>query len=612
MGLGVTLSNALSGMRTTQDGLTVLSRNVANAGNANYHKQSLVTKDMNGGGGTYSAYVNIVRAFTASLQRNHVSELGDTGFADVRNTFLQRLETAFGKPGDPNSLDTALQNFTSSLEKLTVSPEDYSTRALTLDAAQTLAQRFNSLSGTIQDLRRETETQIGAEVNTLNQSLLTLQSINNRLSDKTLDQSSRLSVLDERDRLVTKISEIVDTQVTYRADDTVALMTRSGLGLLDQGATTFSFEPAGSLSANSLYDINDANNGVGVLTAYTPSGLKLDVVDQKLVQSGRLAGLINMRDVTLPQAQAQLDTIAAGITQALNTNVNTVSRDDTINGVDLDLSNMESGDALAFSFNQSGQKHEYRVVNVQDNSKLPMNYVNADGERVIGVNITSGGAAAVAAALQSAIGPGLTFSANSATSLRIADDNGVNTLVTFGETRKVASGPQDGTSAINLFTDAQSTFTNSFDGTPQIRGYASRIAVGVDFMNDNRLLVQTTPTGSLGDATRASYLLNRMDNANFTSDNRLMPELGNYSLSGSVAGLVTQVINYQGDQIQGAKNALDTQMVALDAVEQRMSEEYGVDVDEEMARLMELQNSYAASARVVSVAQELINSLLQI
>ncbi len=612
MGLGVTLSNALSGMRTTQDGLTVLSRNVANAGNANYHKQSLVTKDMNGGGGTYSAYVTIVRSFTAALERSHVSELGGMGYADVRNTFLQRLETAFGKPGDANSLDTALQDFTTSLEKLTVSPEDYSTRALALDAAQTLAQRLNSLSGTIQDLRREAETQIGAEVNTLNQSLEALQAINKRLSDKTLDQSSRLSVLDERDRLVTKISEIVDTQVSYRADDTVALMTRSGLGLLDQGATTFSFEPAGNLSANTLYSINDAENGVGVLTAYTPSGLKLDVVDQKLVQSGRLAGLINMRDVTLPQAQAQLDTIAAGITQALNTNVATSGRDGAINGVDLDLSAMQSGDAMAFSFEQSGKIHDYRVVNVQDNSKLPMSYVNADGEHVIGVNITAGGAAAVAAALSSAIGPGLTFTANSATSLRIADDGGVNTLVNSGETRKVSTGAQDGTSAINLFTDSQNPFTNSFDGTPQIRGYASRIAVGADFLNDNSLLVQYSPTSSLGDATRVSYLLERMDSANFTSDKQLMPELGGYSLSGSVSGLVTQVINYQGDQIDGAKNALDTQQVALDAVEQRMSEEYGVDVDEEMARLMQLQNSYAASARVVSVAQELIDSLLRI
>ena len=43
-----------------------------------------------------------------------------------------------------------------------------------------------------------------------------------------------------------------------------------------------------------------------------------------------------------------------------------------------------------------------------------------------------------------------------------------------------------------------------------------------------------------------------------------------------------------------------------------MDAEYGVDIDEEMARLIELQNAYAASARVISIAQELIDALMRI
>jgi flagellar hook-associated protein 1 FlgK len=40
-----------------------------------------------------------------------------------------------------------------------------------------------------------------------------------------------------------------------------------------------------------------------------------------------------------------------------------------------------------------------------------------------------------------------------------------------------------------------------------------------------------------------------------------------------------------------------------------METEYGVNVDEEMSRLMEIQNAYAANARVVSVVKELLDSL---
>ena len=612
MGLSVTLSNALSGMKTTQDGLTVVSRNVANAGNANYHRQSVVTKDMNGGSSTYSSFVGIQRAFTASLERAHIREISDTGYADVRSTFLQRLEVAFGKPGAANSLDTLLQNFSSSLEALAASPEDYSTRATTVTRAQDLANALNSLSGTVQDLRQETETQMGAEVDTLNQSLQALQGINNRLSDQSLGDSARLAVLDERDRLVGQISDIIDTQVVYRPDDSVALMTKSGLGLLDLGATTFRFTPAGSVSANALYDINDTKNGVGVITAYTPSGLTIDVIDQKIIQSGRLSALVDMRDEVLPQAQAQLDTIAAALTEAFNTN-STSEADTAVAGPpaghDFDTSALASGNDISFTYTQNGQSQAVRVVKVEDGSKLPMDYVTATGERVIGLRFDPD-ATAAASQLNTMLGTAVDVSATG-TTLSIRD--GANGTINSAVMRTTSTNPQDGTLGLNLFTDPSSPpFTNSLDGIPQIRGYAARISVSSEVLGDNSLLVKASSSTSLGDPSRINHFLDGLHGKSYSSDYRQMPELGGYSLSGNVQGLINQTINYQGDQIAGAKDALDVQQVALDSIEQRVNEEYGVNVDEEMARLMELQNTYAASARVVSVAQQLIDSLLQI
>ncbi len=55
-----------------------------------------------------------------------------------------------------------------------------------------------------------------------------------------------------------------------------------------------------------------------------------------------------------------------------------------------------------------------------------------------------------------------------------------------------------------------------------------------------------------------------------------------------------------------------TQELTLDALNQRLDAEYGVDVDEEMARLMELQNAFAANARVMSVVQELMDAVMQL
>jgi flagellar hook-associated protein 1 FlgK len=50
----------------------------------------------------------------------------------------------------------------------------------------------------------------------------------------------------------------------------------------------------------------------------------------------------------------------------------------------------------------------------------------------------------------------------------------------------------------------------------------------------------------------------------------------------------------------------------METISQRLDAEYGVNVDEEMARLMELQNAYAANSRVISVVQDLLQRLMDI
>jgi flagellar hook-associated protein 1 FlgK len=42
-----------------------------------------------------------------------------------------------------------------------------------------------------------------------------------------------------------------------------------------------------------------------------------------------------------------------------------------------------------------------------------------------------------------------------------------------------------------------------------------------------------------------------------------------------------------------------------------MTSEYGVDINSEMARLVQLQAAYSANARIVTVAQNLVDALLQ-
>lgn len=615
MGLTVALSNALSGMKAGQEGLDILSRNVANSGSPGYHKQSLSVIDTLGVNSSYVRKGAVTRAFNQTLQNHYTLSTSDSGYVNIRAGMLDRWQVALGKPGDAGALDTVFGGFQTAMSNLATSPDNFATRAQAVTAAQTLAGTLNDLSNQVQSLRREAEGKMESDVTVLNQQLVALEKINGRLGDQGLDPSSRATLMDQRDRLVSQVAEVVDLRVDYRPDDTVSLMTRSGVGLLDNRASVFAFQSAGVIAATSRSSTDPAQSGVGRLTLSTPSGLEIDLVQQNVFRSGEMAGLIELRDKTLVQAQDQLDEIAAAIAQAMST-VQTQGTAVTVGaatGIEVDLAGIRNGNDFVLDYVQGGAKRTLRVVRVDDISKLPLDYVDAAGQRVVGLDF-SGGTGSVATQLQTALGAGFSVSNPSGDVLRVVDDGaGGATDVVDLRTRTTVTSNQNAGLALSLFVDTgDADFTNSLDGNGQKLGFASRIAVNADIISDSRLVVQYETGGSLGNADRANYLLDQLESMHFAMADGSGDQGAIFRISGNVSDLISQAVNYQGHAAASAISEADTQELTLAALTQRMDTEYGVDVDEEMARLIELQNAFAANGRVISVVQDLLNQLLQI
>src|SRR3569623_1248067 len=292
MGLSVSLANALSGMATSQSSLNIVARNVANAGTPGYHKQSLSVIDTMGVNSVFARTGGVQRAFNASLQANYNAAVSHSSYTATMSAVLDQLQTYFGKPGDDGSGDTMFGGFMNALQSLGTSPDDFATRATVVSKAQSLVSTLNSLSSNVQSLRQTTETQMQASVTVLNQSLTSLAQINQHLANHTGHPASRAAMMDQRDRMVSQISEQVDIQATYRNDGTVALMPRTGVGLLAVKPATFEFEPAGTLTPEKLINSDSSKSVVGSLKLVSASGLTIDLVQQNVLQSGTLKALI--------------------------------------------------------------------------------------------------------------------------------------------------------------------------------------------------------------------------------------------------------------------------------------------------------------------------------
>jgi flagellar hook-associated protein 1 FlgK len=87
---------------------------------------------------------------------------------------------------------------------------------------------------------------------------------------------------------------------------------------------------------------------------------------------------------------------------------------------------------------------------------------------------------------------------------------------------------------------------------------------------------------------------------------------GTTPFSGSIGGFARTIVETQGRESEFAARIAEGQSVVLTSLRDRFAESSGVDIDQEMAKLLQLQTAYAANARVMTAVKELMDQLLAI
>jgi flagellar hook-associated protein 1 FlgK len=169
-----------------------------------------------------------------------------------------------------------------------------------------------------------------------------------------------------------------------------------------------------------------------------------------------------------------------------------------------------------------------------------------------------------------------------------------------------------GSSQLPFFLDGDKSYTGAISKLGlQSVGLASRITVNKDLVADPSKLVAYQAGTAAGDSTRPDFLFQKLA----VQSQQFSPNTGigsaNAPFSGSLTTFLRQIISQQGDAASAASNLQQGQDVVLNALQQRFNESSSVNVDQEMANLLTLQNSYAANARVLSTVRDMLDILLK-
>src|SRR5580704_3303087 len=320
MSLSQALSVALAGVQVTQQGLSVIAGNVANANTPGYVEETVTPVEVASGGisGTSVDSSGINRNLNALLQSQLWTESSGGSYADTAAQLYQQLQPIYGTPGSSSSFDAVYNNFTSALQALATSPSSYSSQSAVIGAAQALAQNLNGMTTGIQQLRSQAETGISGDVQTANTALQQIAKINAQLETAQPDAATA-TLQDQRDQDVAQLSQLMNVRVQKTANNQYALFTSTGQQMVSgTQASQLSFNNVGTLSATSLWSANPSQDGAGTITLTSPSGSQSDLVASGAIQSGEIGAYLQMRDTILPQAQNQLDELANQMSQALS------------------------------------------------------------------------------------------------------------------------------------------------------------------------------------------------------------------------------------------------------------------------------------------------------
>ena len=550
------LNTAKLGLQTNQTAIEITGHNIANVQTEGFSRQE-VTLEVNRPRrvglaflGTGVRATSVTRDFDQFLFNQILGESSTLGNFDVRNTFFQRLETIVNESSGV-SLNQAMSEFFIAFDDLASNPTNLAARSAVLSAAGSLATVFNQLGSSLLQQRMNLDDAVASEVTTINGMLDEVAELNRSIIAIENGNTQANDLRDQRDLLIKKLSEKIDVQLIDSNDNNTTLALADGSPLV-VGTTVFQL----STQANS------DNRGFRDVLVANPAGGTTNVTTE--IQGGELRGLLDMRDVEARGLIDQLDRLAAGLMGQVNSvHLQGVGLDGSSGNLFFDtltptvtIGSQNVGTGVVAATNASPS-----TVNVD---KFQIRFTGAGTFDLFNLTtnqVTGSFGFAVGVPLNIANGLAVTITgapvAGDIANISVSEDAAMNMSLSstvLNNTDKIAaglSGTGDGQNALNISNLQNSLVFSSGAFTP---GAGS--ATFDDFYN--------SLVSGLGSGSR-------------TSQTTLKQQEG-----------VMLQLNAQRESISG------------------------VSLDEEMVNLIKFQQAYAASARMITIIEEMFDVLQRI
>lgn len=625
------LNIGVRSLMANQAVLQITGHNIANANTPGYSRQ-IVNLESVAGGRTVSGYmgqgVNV-----ASVQRAHSSVLTvQTAAAKAeyaadakRAEKLSQMEGAF--PTGSASIGLAINSMLSAFADVAASPSDMTARYVSLARASETANRLRGTSSQLSDLASGVRSELAEKVNVSNELIERITKLNDQITRSQSDGQAPNDLLDQRDQFISQLNQYMQTSQLAADDGTLTLFAGNQILVMGSQAATLSL----------VTDPLDPSLNLLQLQR----GADVIPFNDAAMSGGEIKGLLSF----------QKDDLALGfnllgrLTMAMGTEVNQQHE----RGLTLDNA---MGTAL-FSL-----PSEVSGLSTSDTRSGVLTFVNAADFKVASyeVRIDANGAGAV---YSSAGGSPKTFSDFTDLASKTIDglkfemtgtgpgvvlfkpfaDAAANVSTVFSSPREMAAASQvqlslgpTNTGTLSMVSLRVTSPSDSFsDVTLEFNGEGQYVfRVDGNLLDDDHPMggLQTYTTGAAinyggwelrlngtprnGDtatvaAANPAFVSSNAGNALALENLRDALLIDGGRLTDGYASLLSQV----GVSVQSAQFTVAASEVIADSLATQNSNVSSVNLDEEAVRLMQFQQAYQASAKILQVAQRVFDTMLQ-
>lgn len=310
MGINGLLDVARTALFTAQHALTVTGHNIGNVNTPGFSRQQVILTENRpadgspGQVGTGVKIAEIRRAVDVFLNRELAKSHEDLGQVTVVRDELSRLESLFADARG-QGLSGKLNEFFKALQDATTTPSQIAPRSAVLSHASALSSAFKQLHADLVKARRAVDVQIGVTINEINSLTGRIAQFNTQIKSAEVSGQNANDLRDQRDLAVNELATRIELLTLERPDGTVSVFTARGLVLVDQERT------------RNLVGVESPDNHALLDIGYDIGGPQAYVIND-LIGTGKLRGLLDVRDRTIPSVQRGIDALAGSLLTEVN------------------------------------------------------------------------------------------------------------------------------------------------------------------------------------------------------------------------------------------------------------------------------------------------------